>query len=60
VIKTEPGFTAKILVPPGQLYAPFAHDGAVWFADGGGEEDGIGSRVMAVSPKGKVTVIVPL
>ena len=62
VIKTEPGFTAKILVPPGQLYDPlfvFMHNGATWLTDDGGEVDGTGSRIVSVNAKGKVTVIVP-
>jgi hypothetical protein len=62
VIKTEPGFRAKILVPPGQLYDPlfvFMHNGAAWLTDDGGEVDGTGSRIVSVNGKGKVTVIVP-
>jgi hypothetical protein len=62
VIKTEPGFTAKILVPPGQLYDPlfvFMHNGAAWLTDDGGEVDGTGSRIVSVNAKGEVTVIVP-
>jgi hypothetical protein len=61
-IKTEPGFTAKILVPPGQLYDPlfpFIREGAVWLIDDGGEADGTGGRLLAVSATGKITVIVP-
>src|SRR5271155_5104526 len=62
VIKAEPGFNAKILVAPGQLYDPlfaFQHNGAVWLTDDGGEVDGTGSRIVSVSPQGKVSVIVP-
>jgi len=62
VIKTEPGFMAKILVSPGQLYDPlfvFMHNGAAWLTDDGGEVDGTGSRIVSVNAKGKVTVIVP-
>src|SRR5437899_448530 len=61
-IKAEPGFTAKVLVPPGDLYDPlfmFMHDGAVWLTDDGGEVDGTGSRLVSVDAEGKVTVIVP-
>src|SRR5208283_3356186 len=61
-IKTAPGFTAKVLVPPGELYDPlfmFPHDGAVWLTDDGGEADGTGSRIVSVDSKGKVSVIVP-
>ena len=41
-IQTEAGFTAKLLVPPGQLYDPlFMHPQgeAVWLNDDGGEEN---------------------
>lgn len=61
-IKTEPGFTAKILVPPGQLYDPlfpFIREDAVWLIDDGGEVDGTSGRLLAVSATGKITVIVP-
>ena len=60
-IKTEPGFSARVLVPPGQLYDPLfmiPHDGAVWLTDDGGEEGGTGSRIVAVDPRGKVSTIV--
>jgi hypothetical protein len=62
VIKAEPGFTARVLVPPGQLYDPlfmFQHNGAVWLTDDGGEVDGTGSRIVSVTANGKVSVIVP-
>jgi hypothetical protein len=62
VIKTEPGFTAKILVPPGQLYDPlfpFIREGSVWLIDDGGEVDGTSGRLLSVSATGKIAVIVP-
>jgi hypothetical protein len=63
VIKTEPGFTAKLLVPPGQLYDPLfmflPRNGSVWLTDDGGEVDGTGSRIVSVDPRGEVSVIVP-
>src|SRR5262245_59899327 len=62
VIDSEPKFTAKMLVPPGQLYDPlfvFMHNGATWLTDDGGEVDGTGSRIVSVDGKGKVRVIVP-
>jgi hypothetical protein len=62
VIRAEPGFTAKVLVPPGDLYDPlfmFMHDGAVWLTDDGGQVDGTGSRIVSVDSEGKVSVIVP-
>jgi hypothetical protein len=60
-IKTEPGFSAKMLVPPGELYDPLfmiPHGGNVWLTDDGGEEDGTGSRIVSVDRLGKVSIIV--
>jgi hypothetical protein len=60
-IKTEPGFSAKMLVPPGELYDPLfmiPHGGNVWLTDDGGEEDGTGSRIVSVDRRGKVSIIV--
>jgi hypothetical protein len=60
-IKAEPGFNARVLVAPGELYDPLfmiPHDGKVWLTDDGGEEDGTGSRIVAVDRQGKVSVIV--
>ena len=47
VIKGEPGFKAKLLVPPGELYDPLfmvPRDGTVWMNDDGQATDGHGSR----------------
>jgi hypothetical protein len=62
-ISAAPRFSARLLVPPGQLYDPlfpFMYQGAVWLNDDGGEEDDKGSRILSVSPAGKVSVIVGL
>jgi hypothetical protein len=59
-IKTEPGFTAKLLVAPGEFYDPLfmviRHD-RVWINDDGGATDGHGSRILAVTPDGKIAVL---
>lgn len=55
------GFSARMLVPPGQLYDSLfmlAHDGEVWMNDDGGEEDGHGGRIVSISPQGQVSVLV--
>ena len=60
-IKPAAGFTAKVLVPPGQLYDPLVlhpHGDAVWLNDDGKEEGDKGSRLISVDRNGKVSVLV--
>jgi hypothetical protein len=60
-IKPAAGFTAKVIVPPGQMYDPLVmhlHGDAVWLNDDGKEEGEKGSRLLAVDPQGKVSVLV--
>ncbi len=60
-IKPAAGFTAKVLVPPGQLYDPLVmhqHGDAVWLNDDGKEEGEKGSRLIAIDKQGKVSVLV--
>jgi hypothetical protein len=61
-VRGEAGFTARLLVAPGQLYDPLfmlaRPGGVVWLADDGGEEGEHGSRVMAVDSTGKVSTVV--
>jgi hypothetical protein len=55
-IKPEPGFTAKMLIPPGELYDPLfmvPRGTAILMNDDGKATDGHGSRVLSVTPKGK-------
>ncbi len=55
------GFTAKVLVPPGQLYDPLVmhvQGDEVWLNDDGKEEGEKGSRLIAVDHQGKVSVLV--
>jgi hypothetical protein len=62
-IQTEAGFTAKLLVPPGQLYDPLfmrPQGEAVWLNDDGGEESDKGSRLLALNTQGKITVLAGL
>jgi hypothetical protein len=59
-IKATTGFSAKVLVPPGQLYDPLVMlpvGEAVWINDDGGEEDGKGSRLLSIDAVGKITVL---
>ncbi len=59
-IKAAPGYSARIVVPPGQLYDPLQmvpHDGAVWVNDDGGETEKGGGRLLSVDRLGKVTVL---
>jgi hypothetical protein len=60
VIKAEPGFNAKLLVPPGELYDPLfmvPRDDTVWMNDDGKAIDGHGSRVLSLSLNGKISVL---
>ena len=60
-IQPVAGFTAKVLVPPGELYDPLvmhAHDGAVWLNDDGKVEGDTGSRMVAVDAHGQIKVLV--
>ena len=62
-IQTESGFSASVLVPPGQLYDPvwlMAHDDSVWTNDDGGEEEGKGSQIVAIGKDGTTSVVVKL
>jgi len=60
VIKAEPGFSAKLLVPPGELYDPLfmvPRDGTVWMNDDGKAADGHGSRILSLTPDAKISVL---
>ena len=63
-LQGESGFKVQLLVAPGQLYDPLFMIpqplGGVWLNDDGGEEDETGSRIMAVTHAGKVSVVVGL
>jgi hypothetical protein len=62
-IQAETGFTAKLLVPPGRLYDPLwmlPRGAKVWLNDDGGEEEGKGSRLLALDHKGKISVLAGL
>src|SRR2546425_6308166 len=59
-VQAEAGFTAKVLVPPGQLYDPLfmlPRENTVWLNDDGGEEEDKGSRLLAVDKAGKISVV---
>jgi hypothetical protein len=61
LIKAEAGFTARVLVPPGNTYDPLwmlpRGGGVVWLNDDGGAEQSKGGRLLAVDRKGAVTVM---
>ncbi len=62
-IQTAAGFTAKVLVPPGQLYDPLfmrPQGEAVWLNDDGGEENDKGSRLLSLNRQGKISVLAGL
>ena len=59
-IKPEAGFTAKMLIPPGELYDPLfmlPRGDKVWMNDDGRATDGHGSRILAITPEGKIAVL---
>ena len=59
-IKSEAGFSAKMLEEPGELYDPLfmvTHGEGVWINDDGRATDGHGSRLLAISSDGKITVL---
>lgn len=61
VIKAQPGFNAKLLVAPGELYDPLfmvPRDDSVWMNDDGKATDGHGSRVLSLSLDGKISVLI--
>lgn len=59
-VETQAGFTAKVLVPPGQFYDPLfivARDGAIWVNDDGPEKGDKGGQLLSVDAAGKVSVV---
>ena len=59
-IKPEAGFSAKMIETPGELYDPLfmvTHGDGVWINDDGRATDGNGSRLLQISPNGKITVL---
>jgi hypothetical protein len=60
VIKPEAGFSAQMLIPPGELYDPLfmrPHGNQVWMNDDGRATDGHGSRLLAITPQGGISVL---
>jgi|SRR5579885_840695 hypothetical protein len=56
-IKTAPGFAARIVVGPGQLYDSLQmvpHGSEIWLNDDGGESEKGGGRLLAVGKAGEV------
>jgi hypothetical protein len=61
VIKTVPGFNAKIIVPPDQIYDPLQivpHGDRLWVNDDGGESEKGGGRLVSVDAQGNVSVLI--
>jgi hypothetical protein len=61
VIKAEPGFKARRLVAPGELYDPLfmvPRGDTVWMNDDGKATDGHGSRILSLSLDGRVSVLI--
>ena len=59
-IKAAPGFSARLVVPPGELYDPLQivpHGDQVLVNDDGGEEDGGGGRIAAIDRQGEVSIL---
>ncbi|HVN91060.1 MAG TPA: hypothetical protein VMT61_14705 [Candidatus Binataceae bacterium] len=60
VITPEPGFSAKMLIAPGELYDPLfmvPRGTTILLNDDGKATDGHGSRVLSVTPEGKLSVL---
>lgn len=62
-IRTEPGFAARMLIPPGQMYDPLFmrdHGDVVLVNDDGGQERERGrqGQILAIDPKGNVSTVV--
>jgi hypothetical protein len=62
-IRTEKGFAAHPLSPPGEMYDPlFMRDrgDVVWVNDCGGQEGNAGGQIVAVDRRGRVATVVGL
>ena len=62
-IEVEEGFTAPVVIAPGELYDPLfirEHEGDLWMNDDGGEEGDKGSRIIAVDEQGQLSTVILL
>lgn len=62
-IHVAPGFTARVIVPPGQLYDPAwmrPRGAVVWVNDDGGEEGDKGGRIVAIDRRGGIVPLADL
>jgi hypothetical protein len=63
-ISVAPGYTARVLVPPGTLYDPLfpiaGEKDDIWLNDDGGEEGEGGGGLYRVQSNGTVTPLVPV
>lgn len=63
VIQVEPGFSARVIVPPGQLYDPGwmrPRGEQVLLSDDGGELGDTGGRILSIDRHGGVSPVVDL
>jgi len=61
IIRTEEGFSARVLAPPGEMYDPlFMRDRGelVWVNDCGGQDGSAGGQIVAVDRQGRVETVV--
>jgi hypothetical protein len=59
-LKPAGGFTARVLVQPGNVYDPLwmlQRGNTIWLNDDGGEEGDKGSRLLTVDRRGGLTVV---
>lgn len=62
-LEVADGFTARVLIPPGELYDPLfmrENNGQVWLNDDGGEEGEKGSKIVRVDEDGGIATVIPL
>jgi hypothetical protein len=62
-LQTALGFTARVIVPPGELYDPLwmiARGDVVWLNDDGGEKADKGSRILSLDRSGHLSPLADL
>ena len=62
-LEVADGFSARVLVPPGELYDPLFmrdHQGEIWMNDDGGEEGDKGSKIIALDDQGQLSTVIAL
>ena len=62
-LEVADGFSARVLVPPGELYDPLFmrdHQGEIWMNDDGEEEGDKGSKIIALDDQGQLSTVIAL